>query len=54
MLPNQDTQGLTRYKVGRVQHGTEVHFVPDICCSAGIGVAIHLRDPGLVSRVDRV
>ena len=42
---------LTGREVGRVQHGAEVHFVPDISSCAGIGVAIHFRDPGLVTRV---
>jgi len=34
--------GLTGREVGRVQHGTEVHFVPHISSCTGVGVAIHL------------
>ena len=34
--------GLTGREVGRVQHGAEVHFVPHISSSTGVGIAIHL------------
>ena len=34
--------GLTGREVGRVQHGAEVHFMPHISSSTGVGVAIHL------------
>ena len=45
---------LTGSEVGWVQHGAKVHLVPDISSSAGVGVAIHFRDPGLVSWIDCV
>lgn len=43
---------LTDSKVGWIKHGAEIHLVPDISSSTGIGVAIHLGDPGLVSWID--
>ena len=40
-LQSREVRRLTGSEVGWVQHSTEVHLVPYISGSAGVGVAIH-------------